>query len=44
MNLLMDVVNENRITLVCAGHDPALAKFFNVVEDFSNINKLVNEK
>ena len=44
MNLLMDVVNENHITLVCVGHDPALAKFFNVVEDFSNINKLVIEK
>ena len=44
MQLLMDVVNENHITLVCVGHDPALAKFFNVVEDFSNINKLVIEK
>ena len=44
MNLLMDVVNENHITLVCVGHDPALAKFFNVVEDFSNINKLLIEK
>ena len=44
MNLLMDVVNESYITLVCIGHDPALAKFFNVVEDFSNINKLVIEK
>ena len=44
MNLLMDVVNENHITLVCVGHDPALAKFFNAVEDFSKINKLVIEK
>ena len=44
MNLLMDVVNENHITLVCVGHDPALAKFFNIVEEFSNINKLVIEK
>ena len=32
------------LLLVCVGHDPALAKFFNVVEDFSNINKLVIEK
>ena len=44
MNLLMDVVNENHITLVCVGHDPALAKFFNAVSDFSKINKLVIEK
>jgi len=44
MNLLMDVVNESHITLVCVGHDPALAKFFNAVEDFSKINKLVIEK
>ena len=44
MNMLMDLVNENQITLVCVGHDPTLAKFFNVVEDFSNINKLVIEK
>ena len=44
MNLLMDVVNENHITLVCVGHDLALAKFFNTVEKFSNINKLVVEK
>ncbi|MAF82280.1 MAG: ABC transporter ATP-binding protein [Proteobacteria bacterium] len=44
MNLLMDVVDENHITLVCVGHDPALAKFFNVVEEFRNINKLVNKK
>ena len=44
MNLLMDVVNENHITLVCVSHDSALTKFFNVVEDFSNINDLVIEK
>ena len=44
MSLLMDVVNENHITLVCVGHDLALAKFFNTVEEFSNINKLVVEK
>ena len=44
MNLLMDVVNENHITLVCVSHDSALAKFFNAVEEFSNINKLVIEK
>ncbi len=44
MNLLMDVANENHITLVCVSHDSALAKFFNAVEEFSNINKLVIEK
>ena len=44
MNLLMDVVNENHITLLCVSHDSALTKFFNVVEDFSNINELVIEK
>ncbi len=44
MNLLMDVVNENCITLVCVSHDSALAKFFNVVEEFTNINKLVIEE
>ena len=44
MNLLMDVVNENHITLVCVSHDSALAKFFNEVKEFSNINKLVIEK
>ena len=44
MNLLMDVVNENHITLVCVSHDLALAKFFNAVEEFSNINKLFIEK
>jgi len=44
MNLLMDVVNESHITLVCVGHDPTLAKFFNVVEEFSFINKLVIQK
>ena len=44
MNLLMDVVNENHITLVCVSHDLALSKFFNAVEEFSNINKLVIEK
>ena len=44
MNLLMDVVNENHITLVCVSHDSTLAKFFNAVEEFSNINKLVIER
>ena len=44
MNLLMDVVTENHITLVCVSHDLTLAKFFNAVEEFSNINKLVIEK
>ena len=43
MNLMMEVVIENRITLVCVGHDQEIAKFFNTVEKFSNINKLVGE-
>ena len=44
MNLMMDVVNEKRITLVCVGHDPAIANFFNMIEEFSQINKSAVEK
>ena len=44
MNLMMNMVSEQRITLVCVGHDPEIAKFFSTTEKFSNINKLAFDK